>query len=339
MNISLSSIPSTRLGNSGPSTAAAALTDAGRAQSKDVPASATRASGTADTVQLSSGRTIMLTRLFGTTDPQADPGMYSPSGNRSQSVYRHLTGADQEVIAATYEYARDQGIDPQEVDNLAFDLAVYRSRPSSATFVDSVGHVFDQDGNPVIWDFPPEQEATAQRVLTSKALNDSALPEDFLRNVLDPGLQPVHAVNFAFLEKVVYATSTSGSDGAQDPAAVLPPRPRERLAALQAAGQLPTPEEMRARSAPAPETDAGDHFARYAARVGGVQSFLSDDVKILLGSLYERAAEQYGPDSLEMKQVDELAKRLMVLRLSEVLTNNVDEGHQRETRHQGLLPR
>lgn len=279
---------------------------------------ATSQRATEDTVELSSGQEIMLSRLFHTTDPTA-AGMYSPSSAPSSgSIYKFLTASDRDTLSSVYEYARDNGIDPGKVDDLAFDLGCYRSHPPSS-YVDGVGKSFDLDGNPIVADFSPDDEAAAQRILTSKAMGDTAIPHDFLRTVLDPGLDPTHAVDFGFLEKVVYATSKGGSDGATDPGAVLAPRPAERFAALQAAGKIPSPEQMRSQLTDAP-TDPKDLLARYASRIAGVPSMLSDDDKTLLGSLYAATAQKYGPDSPRLKEVDAAARTLVALRLAERMT-------------------
>lgn len=172
--------------------------------------------------------------------PQTAPG--------SGSTYAFLTAEDRVLIGNLYEDTQRTGGDLRQVDALAFDLGVYRSRPPGV-FTDSVGTQFNQDGTPVLMELDAAEEQIAQRILTSQALSTTALPQPFLRTVLDPGLQYGGAVDFAFLEKVVYATASSGKNGERDPQAVLGPRPAERLAAMKASGQVPPPEVMRARIA------------------------------------------------------------------------------------------
>lgn len=283
------------------------------------PSSSSANSGR-DTVGLSSGQSIMLSRLFHTTDPDA-AGIYTPgSAPSSGSVYKFLTASDRDMLASVYEYARDNGIDPSNVDDLAFDLGCYRSHPASS-YVDGVGNLFDLDGNPVVAEFSPDDEATAKRILTSKAMSDTAVPHDFLRRVLDPGLDPTHAVDLGFLEKVVYATSASGSDGANDPNAVLAPRPKERLAALQAAGLIPPAEQMRSTlmGPSASEPTGLDIFAAYASRITSALPFLSQDDKVLLGSLYASTAGKKDASSRRVGEIDKLARTLAALRASDYL--------------------
>jgi hypothetical protein len=158
-------------------------------------------------------------------------------------------------------------------------------------------------------EYSPDEEATAQRILTSVAIKDSALPEQFLRhNLAGAG----HAMNFTVLEQIVYATSKTGGDGATDPNAVLAPRPRERFAAMQAAGEILTPEQARNLMKPTSSNTKGT-FDDYAPRIKTFAAFLTTDKKAL-GSLYAATAEKCGTDSQQMKNVDKLARALATLR-------------------------
>lgn len=189
-------------------------------------------SGTAprDTIDIS-GDALLQSRLF--------PGLTGDlptATDRSPSVYKFLTSSDRAVISKLYKAASDAGGDLKQVDALAFDLGAFRSSPPG---MDKVGMTFDESGAPIVYAFSPADEATAQRILTSKAMADTGIPTDFLRHFLDAGLAGgSHASDFSALEKMVYATSTVGSDGATDPQAVLAPRPAERLAALKASGRI-----------------------------------------------------------------------------------------------------
>jgi hypothetical protein len=297
-------------------TTTVALSTIAAAPTPQPSAPATPSRGTGDTVELSSGQAIMLSRLFHTTDLAAT-GMYTPgSAPSSGSVYNFLTAGDRNMLGSVYEYARNNGIDPSKVDDVAFDLGCFRSHPPSS-YVDAVGKVFDLNGNSIVPEFSPADEAAARRILTSKAMSDTAIPHDFLQHILNPGVAPGHAVNFGFLEQVVYATSKSGSDGATDPSAVLAARPAERFAALQAAGKVPSPEQMRSQAAGTP-ADAKDVFASFASRITGVVPFLTDDDKTLLGSLYAAAVQKYGPDSPRLKEIDAAARSLAALRLADL---------------------
>jgi len=122
------------------------------------------------------------------------------------------------MLATVYEYASANGIDPFKVDGLAFDLGAYRMAGPGGP-LDSAGKLYDLQGNPIIPEFNAEDEAVAQRVLTSKAMGDTLIDRGFLEAIFTPTRISVHASDFSFLESVVYAFSASGSDGATNPGA------------------------------------------------------------------------------------------------------------------------
>lgn len=164
-----------------------------------------------------SGRAIMLSRLFnsdGSVEPKVETT--TTTSNTSGSVYSFLTKNDRDMLSTLYEYADANGIDPLKVDALAFDLGIYR-RAGSGGPLDNAGKAYDLQGNPVIAEFNAEDEAVAQRVLTSKAMNDTLLDQGFLQAIFSPTRMSVHASDFAFLESITYAFSASGSDGATNP--------------------------------------------------------------------------------------------------------------------------
>ena len=200
-----------------------------------------------DTVQIS-GQALLLSRLFPSATPATASDIKTVENTKaSGSIYTFLSSTDREILATLYKKGADTGGDLRQIDALAFDLANYRSTTPSG--LDKVGTTFDVDGNPIQYAFSPTEEATAQRILTSKAMKDTGVPTDFLNHFLDPGLAPGdHAVDFGALEKMVYALSQGGADGAPDPLAILAPRPDERLAAMQTAGTLPIPADLRGGS-------------------------------------------------------------------------------------------
>lgn len=199
-----------------------------------------RAEMLADTVQIS-GRALLHNRLFPGTTAATAP-VSTGNGQESGSIYTFLTGSDRDMLASLYAKGVASAHDLRQIDALAFDLANYRSSPARG---DKVGTTFDEDGNPVRYAFTPTDEATAQRILTSTAMKDTGIPTDFLKHLLDPGFAPAdHAVDFGDLERLVYAASLTGADGATDPSATLAPRPDERLATLRASGRLPDPPDL-----------------------------------------------------------------------------------------------
>lgn len=166
-----------------------------------------------------SGKAIMLSRLFN-SDGSAEPKFETATttSNTSGSVYNFLTRDDREMLSSVYEYASSKGIDLAKVDHLAADLGIYRMAGAGGP-TDGAGKLFDLQGKPIIAQFNAEDEAIAQRVMTSKAAGDTLIDRGFLDAVFSPTRMSVHASDFSFLEDVVYAFSASGSDGATDPAA------------------------------------------------------------------------------------------------------------------------
>jgi hypothetical protein len=78
------------------------------------------------TVKLS-GRAMMLSRLFRTTDPGAEPPVAVSPASPDESLYPFLQQQDREVLAKAYDFATEKGIDPSSVDAVARDLAAHRS--------------------------------------------------------------------------------------------------------------------------------------------------------------------------------------------------------------------
>jgi hypothetical protein len=175
-----------------------------------------------------SGRAMLLSRLFNTDDPSAAPKVETSTtiANTSGSVYNFLTDDDKNTLSKLYEIANSEGTNLVEVDNVAFDLAHYR-RAGPGGPIDTTGVLYDTKGQPIISEFNPNDEAVAQRVVTSKAMGDTLFDKGFLMSVFTPGKTPVHASNFSFLERAVYAFSASGYDGSTDPDAKSLVRPRK----------------------------------------------------------------------------------------------------------------
>lgn len=200
---------------------------AGSVEPKPVKSSATGSSSQNETLVKKqesatvsiSGRATMLSRLFhsdGSVEPRIETT--TTTRNTSGSVYNFLTKSDREMLSTVYEYASANGIDPLKVDGLAFDLGAYRMAGAGGP-MDTAGKLYDPQGDPFIPEFNAEDEAVAQRVLTSKAMGDTLIDRGFLEAVFSPTRMSVHASDFSFLENIAYAFSASGSDGATDPSA------------------------------------------------------------------------------------------------------------------------
>lgn len=175
-----------------------------------------------------SGKALLLSRLFKSDGLYGEPKIDSTSttANTSGSVYSFLTDVDIDVLSKLYEMATTSGETLEQIDNIAFDLAHYR-RAGPGGPIDTTGLIFDKSGQPIISEFNPGDEAIAQRVLTSKAMSDTSFDRGFLLSVFTPGKMPVHASDFSFLEKAVYAFSVAGYDGSTDPDAEPVVRPKK----------------------------------------------------------------------------------------------------------------
>ena len=207
----------------------------------------------------------MLSRLFHTSDSTANPAVaYGTStSNSSGSVYSFLAPADRELVAKAYEFAGAHDIDPTKVDDLAFDLAIYRRAGPSGP-MDTTGKLFDLQGRPIVSQLKPADEAVAARIHSSNVGAETEIDHGFLESVLDPGRTPVHAVDFEFLEDVVYALSASGADGSTNPNASIPPR----------AGDNPNPNASKPTS-PSQEDANGDARATVLTRLFGTKEAIS----------------------------------------------------------------
>lgn len=89
------------------------------------------------TVKLS-GRAMMLSRLFRTTDPRAEPPVAVGAEQAEGSLYPYLQQQDREVLAKAYDFATEKGIDPSTVDAVAHDLAAHRSSSISPEMLEGI---------------------------------------------------------------------------------------------------------------------------------------------------------------------------------------------------------
>jgi hypothetical protein len=188
-----------------------------------------------------SGEAIMIARLFGGSTEAAQKVEYQLTvSNLSGSFCNFLTLSDRATLAKVYEYASANGIDLKEVDWLAVGLGTYRAcGPSPAE--GALGQLWESaTGNPIVGNFSDETQAIANSVLTSKAMNDTALDHGFIESLFNPDkLGASYTMDrqgvskgqefLAAVRQIVFAFSASGSDGASDPARVT-----ERAAQLAA---------------------------------------------------------------------------------------------------------
>lgn len=269
-----------------------------------------------------SGRAVMLSRLFRTADPALEPQVEVNKNKPSGSVWNFLTREDRTTLAKVYEYAGNNGIDPLKVDNLAFDLACYRH---SEGVLGYSGCDYDLTGQPVTRSFKPADEAIAQRILTSKAINDTVIDQGYLRQALDPGYSATHAVDFEFLQQVVFAFSASGSDGAADPNAKPVIRPK---AADFAPIRIEQPDDGKSlvQERLFGLTRSGE---RVAPEVNSpLLGYLNDMDKALLAGRYHEALRR-GEGREGIEKVDKLALSLATQRWQQQMFSMLnDEGRK-----------
>ena len=250
-----------------------------------------------DTVSIS-GKAMMLSRLFksdGSVEPKYESKITFE--NMNGLVFSFLTKGDREMLATAYEYANENGIDLSKVDSLAFDLAIHR-RVGPNGHIDSAGNMYDLNGNPRIPQFTEQDEAVAQRLLTSVAIKDTQINHGFLKNLLTPTIHPVHASDFEFLEELVYFFSASGSDGATDPNAkpVIRHKPED----------FPPLDMSRKSSNESNSTMVSRLLGIEVGKGMNILDVLSDKDKSTLSQLYAIAQER----NEDLTQIDNLALML-----------------------------
>lgn len=279
----------------GPATSSTTATSAGS------PAPVSAAAPREDTVRIS-GESLVLSRLYSGTLVSYPPGVKPSSG----LIYGFLTADDRALLASMYEYAQDRGADLNEVDHIALYLSSYRGTPSHVRS-DAPMAIYNVNGDYVPIQMSEQNEAAAVRVLTSKAIKDSAVPEDFLRHLFTPITGRNSPADFRFIEGFVYATSRSGD--ATDPDAVLAPRSAEYYRQrAEDAGLLYTREEVlerRARIAAKSTSSVQQEDATSSLR-----RFLDYEQTRLTAALYEILLRDHGGSAIRLQGIEALAHLL-----------------------------
>lgn len=187
------------------------------------PANATAISTPVPSTSVSlSGKALMLSRLFGTTDPNAtlpvlDGAHGMDRGNSGIQSTNYLTENDRALIADMYSYAQQQGADLQYVDTLAVTLSRYRQSDNGR--LSGGFNSFDAEGHQLSSSYSPTDTATADRILNGNAINSTQLDHGFLRYILDPGMALGNTSNISFMEQMVTKFSDQGTT-----ATPLPPK-------------------------------------------------------------------------------------------------------------------
>jgi hypothetical protein len=216
-----------------------------------------------------SGHAILLSRLFHTQDLNAQPPVETidTKQHMASNTYSFLTIQDRKLLERAYEYANANGMDPLQVDGVAFDLSFYRHMQHSGTTAE-ITDSYDSEGNPWVGNFNAHDTELAKRMLTSRVINDTDIDKGFLAYTLNPQRKQLHAFDFGSLEKLISTLSPSGGKSPPDNQATDPVQPADAGLA-QALYRIDHPYEGEKRP-PAKSPKADDqplqHLSRHEIR-------------------------------------------------------------------------
>jgi hypothetical protein len=236
-----------------------------------------------------------------------------------------LTSADLLTLARVSELVRSEQLDPNEVVKLALDLSRYRTHPTALSSQPALAS--QPAALLALPSFSTRDETLARTILSSVALRTTLLERSFVHALLDPDQTPEHAVDFAFLRRVVVALSAAPGDATLELTASFVRREaRAALARAIEALALPHAELPSALGAgvelgawlvrqrlPAVLARSDAQAGAAPLRNAAGQVSLGRDDRALLGVLYA-AAHARGQD---LAAVDEVARALIALRVLE----------------------
>lgn len=165
-----------------------------------------------------SGKAIMLSRLFGTQDANAQSPVVLASGGLTRdklamTPQSFLTENDRTLVSDMYAYAQQQGSDLQYVDTVAFTLGRYRQFDNGQLLVGfNGGTQFDSGGHQLTSSYSATDTATANRILNGDAITSTRLDHGFLNYILNPSNSLSNAANMGFLEQMVTKFSDKGTE-------------------------------------------------------------------------------------------------------------------------------
>ncbi len=178
---------------------------------------------TTDTATFS-GHAMLLSRLFHTSDPNATPEVATAftTNNLSGNSASFLTQADRKLMERAYEYAQSSGMDLEQVDNFAFDLANYRFLQATGNNTGEIAGqsgIYDAEGNPWVGKYNPQDTEQVKRILTDPSVESTDIDKGFLAYLLNPQISGLtHAVSFGALEKFIPALTSQNSQSADNAA-------------------------------------------------------------------------------------------------------------------------
>lgn len=171
---------------------------------------------TTDTATFS-GHAMLLSRLFHTSDPNATPEVATvfTTNNLSGNSASFLTQSDRKLMERAYEYAQSSGMDLEQVDNFAFDLANYRFLQATGNNTGEIAGqsgIYDAEGNPWVGKYNPQDAEQVKRILTNPSIESTDIDKGFLAYLLNPQISGLtHAVSFEALEKFIPALTSQNS--------------------------------------------------------------------------------------------------------------------------------
>lgn len=256
-------------------------------------------------------------------------------------VFDLLTADDRRMLASTSDLARTHGFALEDLSKLVVDLIAYRDQQlaegelhsslsaalkmaaqrgeSERAAAPVVRSRPEQAGPLSLLSFSARDEALARTILSSFALRDTQIDHDFVRALLDPDRLATHAVDFAFLQRVVTALSPLHGDAAIDVDVAFPRREaRARLSDALSGLDITTTELRRFVS------EAAEHGAKLLhrrvsrtlfgadsrARTFQVLTTLTRNDRALLGLLYVA----YRARRADLVVVDDFARALLAFR-------------------------
>lgn len=166
-----------------------------------------------------SGRSLMLSRLFGNKEPTVKPsGDLLSLANLSTSPAHFLTESDKDLLSKMYEFAQQQGADLQHVDSIGVELGSYRKADNGKLMSSfNNGQNFDLEGHQVTLSFNEQNTKTVARILNSESINSTQLDHGFLQYTFDPGHGALSMISdLQFLEQMVTKFSDKGADATLD---------------------------------------------------------------------------------------------------------------------------
>lgn len=147
---------------------------------------------------------MLISRLFDGDESTYTGEVRTNKNDGTGALTPFLTAQDRALLEEMYVYSVENGIDLKHVDALGGDLAGYRKHGKSAPHEG----LYDLEGHQITAELSATNKVAADRIAVSDALNTTRLDAGFIQSELDVS---GHAVNHAFLERMVEVFSVGGA--------------------------------------------------------------------------------------------------------------------------------